>query len=427
MEEQKIENENTKQDTIKNNRKKEQKKSKTKVIKYEFQVDVSVPLIDKLLSPTIELAAEKIRDLANWMVDEAIRRMAKYTSKAKFRDTRAFEPTLLIDEESIEIKIAIDSLFSKFNPYEYMHPWHWPIANADTHNSFIDELLPNNGTICDKDYFATLLSQSLSLDKSEKQRVINAWPDLGQFQVDALIDVFKQEKEKFKEHIITHENDVYKLIFKTQLWWAQILLKSNSLGAVIYINPSLKGTPLYTPFTFRHEYWGMAGQAIMDETKNYEASKIAFEHAIKLHPNMQFYWRMLGHCYGRTKNFEAAAAVLIKSTKLGASNSSIFLDIAEYFILSGHYNEAERYLRLAKNSLTDKYIYIHDTLNMILNHFIGINISIPETIVIFLDDMDNQTTWYWQDLKDKIKNESDLSDPFNMKIYRILQQLVSRE
>ena len=47
--------------------------------------------------------------------------------------------------------------------------------------------------------FLDLLEHSLSLNVSEKKRVIDAVPTLSQFQIDELRKVFLDEREEFKK------------------------------------------------------------------------------------------------------------------------------------------------------------------------------------------------------------------------------------
>jgi hypothetical protein len=53
--------------------------------------------------------------------------------------------------------------------------------------------------IVDEKEFLDLLKNSLSLNVSEKKRVIDAVPTLSQFQFDELKKVFVEERAKFRE------------------------------------------------------------------------------------------------------------------------------------------------------------------------------------------------------------------------------------
>ncbi|MGE4444294.1 MAG: hypothetical protein AB7E37_04850 [Candidatus Altimarinota bacterium] len=84
----------------------------------------------------------------------------------------------------------------------------------------------------DEAEFLDLLKNSLSLNVSEKKRVIDAVPTLSQFQFDELKKVFVEERVKFRELAGEHPEDIKKLLKKQQEEWM-------SLGE-IYLNEQAK-------------------------------------------------------------------------------------------------------------------------------------------------------------------------------------------
>ena len=74
----------------------------------------------------------------------------------------------------------------------------------------------------DEEQFLDLLKHSLSLNTSEKKRVVDAVPTLSQFQFDELTKVFTEEREKFKELAKEHPDDIKKLLTKQQAEWLQL-------------------------------------------------------------------------------------------------------------------------------------------------------------------------------------------------------------
>jgi hypothetical protein len=74
----------------------------------------------------------------------------------------------------------------------------------------------------DENIFLDLLKHSLSLSTVEKKRVIDAVPNLSQFQFDELAKVFIEEREKFKELSKEHPDDIKKLLKKQQIEWLQL-------------------------------------------------------------------------------------------------------------------------------------------------------------------------------------------------------------
>lgn len=59
--------------------------------------------------------------------------------------------------------------------------------------------LPQHTLKFDEQLFLHLLAGSISLSKSEKKRIIDSLPRLRQEQVDELIHIFTEEREKFAE------------------------------------------------------------------------------------------------------------------------------------------------------------------------------------------------------------------------------------
>lgn len=83
-------------------------------------------------------------------------------------------------------------------------PHIWPVS----------DFVFSKGIHVDRMKFKRLLEGSLSLSPSEKVRVLKAVPTLSQFQVDALIETFTEEANKFMELAKTHPDDIKKLIQK---------------------------------------------------------------------------------------------------------------------------------------------------------------------------------------------------------------------
>lgn len=67
--------------------------------------------------------------------------------------------------------------------------------------------------------FVALLALSFSLDLSEKRRVLDSISTLSRFQVNSLINVFKDEQRKFELLNEDHPGDVSELIAKSREEW----------------------------------------------------------------------------------------------------------------------------------------------------------------------------------------------------------------
>lgn len=76
--------------------------------------------------------------------------------------------------------------------------------------------------IVDKEFFLDLLKHSLSLNVTEKQRVIDSIPTLTQFQFDELTKVFLEERQKFRDLAKEHTDDIKKLVEKQKNEWIEL-------------------------------------------------------------------------------------------------------------------------------------------------------------------------------------------------------------
>ena len=64
---------------------------------------------------------------------------------------------------------------------------------------------PKHNLKFDEEYFIRLLAGSISLSKDEKKKIVESIPKLKQAQIDELIRIFEEEKQKFaalsKKHV----------------------------------------------------------------------------------------------------------------------------------------------------------------------------------------------------------------------------------
>lgn len=77
-------------------------------------------------------------------------------------------------------------------------------------------------TSFDEANFIDLLEHSLSLSTFEKKRVIDAVPNLSQFQIDELIKVFEDERIEFRKLMPTEGETIKGLVMKARNEWEQL-------------------------------------------------------------------------------------------------------------------------------------------------------------------------------------------------------------
>ncbi len=85
------------------------------------------------------------------------------------------------------------------------------VGQLKTRQGHIFTIPPHPNTTFDEEYFLTLLEGSISLTMEEKQRVIEAIPRLRIEQINELISIFEEEKQKFSELESEFADDVNRL------------------------------------------------------------------------------------------------------------------------------------------------------------------------------------------------------------------------
>lgn len=90
------------------------------------------------------------------------------------------------------------------------------IANAGNQQQKQDfiasvKIPPHPNTKFDEKVFVELLAGSISLTINEKYKIIQAIPQLSQFQIDELIKIFQEEQQKFAELEKKHAAEVAQL------------------------------------------------------------------------------------------------------------------------------------------------------------------------------------------------------------------------
>lgn len=71
--------------------------------------------------------------------------------------------------------------------------------------------IPPNQLQFDENQFLKLLAGSISLSKQEKKKIIETIPKLKQYQIDELIKIFEEEKQKFSQLSVKHIPQLTKL------------------------------------------------------------------------------------------------------------------------------------------------------------------------------------------------------------------------
>lgn len=92
------------------------------------------------------------------------------------------------------------------------------------------KLQPHPDTQFDDDKFLMLLASSISLSKAEKKRIIDAVPKLKQWQVDELMNIFEEEKQKFAQLSKKHVPQLEKLAKQHYEDWKDLEMGQEQAG-----------------------------------------------------------------------------------------------------------------------------------------------------------------------------------------------------
>jgi hypothetical protein len=137
--------------------------------------------------------------------------------------------------ENVPVRFSTESI-----PLLYAG-WHWSLGIVDKQDEYLSELvdqlapeLPN--VRYDREQFVQMLSASLSLSLPEKKRVISSLQDGGltQWQVDSLLEVFKDETVEFDKLLKTEGPIIVGLFFKCLFDWGHLVF------SVVFTNVRLR-------------------------------------------------------------------------------------------------------------------------------------------------------------------------------------------
>lgn len=82
--------------------------------------------------------------------------------------------------------------------------------------------VPKHTLTFNEEYFIRLLAGSISLSKDEKKKIVDSIPKLKQTQIDELIRIFEEEKQKFAALSKKHVPQLEKLVQQHYQEWMQL-------------------------------------------------------------------------------------------------------------------------------------------------------------------------------------------------------------
>lgn len=101
------------------------------------------------------------------------------------------------------------------------------VTGGDDHSFITTIPVPAHpNTKFDEQKFLQLLAASISLTKTEKQRIITSIPKLSQYQIDELIRIFEEEQKKFAELNAKHADQLKVLEEKHKNDWNDLEMQA---------------------------------------------------------------------------------------------------------------------------------------------------------------------------------------------------------
>lgn len=133
--------------------------------------------------------------------------------------------------ETISLNYNIEMFHNSINAFNKSKQWNYFIEKQiDTKN-----IIPKYSEhIFDKELFLNLMMGSISLTGEEKKRIIEAIPRLTQFQIDELIRILTEEKEKFTLLESKHNNQLMELSLKHIDTWQELIYSLFPLDELFY-------------------------------------------------------------------------------------------------------------------------------------------------------------------------------------------------
>ncbi|MFA5352279.1 MAG: hypothetical protein WC304_03300 [Candidatus Gracilibacteria bacterium] len=101
------------------------------------------------------------------------------------------------------------------------------VTGGDDHSFITTIPVPAHpNTKFEEQKFLQLLAASISLTKTEKQRIITSIPKLSQYQIDELIRIFEEEQKKFAELNSKHADQLKVLEEKHKNDWNDLEMQA---------------------------------------------------------------------------------------------------------------------------------------------------------------------------------------------------------
>ncbi|MBF0175086.1 MAG: AAA family ATPase [Magnetococcales bacterium] len=227
------------------------------------------------------LYAREVREIAKWLEGDFRTASVVEDFKDRLDETGDF----LKPEEVTRFPGATTTRRS--NPSVGLPRWFWPLPrevreDIDRRTQKCNELITFNPDIkVDKDVFLTKLSWSVSFDADGKRQILKKAESLSQEQVDQLLDIFDEERQKFGSMAEEQWEGLLNYYWVHQKNWAEIV--DGAEGVKRFLTAPLKGESLHPSWETWPIYWIKNANVLFKQ--NPDQAEQLYQRAIAANPN----------------------------------------------------------------------------------------------------------------------------------------------
>ncbi|MBF0632195.1 MAG: tetratricopeptide repeat protein [Magnetococcales bacterium] len=227
------------------------------------------------------LYAREVREIAKWLEGDFRTASVVEDFKDRLDETGDF----LKPEEVTRFPGATTTRRS--NPSVGLPRWFWPLPrevreDIDRRTQKCNELITFNPDIkVDKDVFLTKLSWSVSANADEKRQILLKAESLSQEQVDQLLDIFDEERQKFGSMAEEQWEGLLNYYWDHQKNWAEIV--EGTEGVKRFLTAPLKGESLHPLWETWPTYWANSADVLSEQDPD-QAEQL-YQRAIAVDPN----------------------------------------------------------------------------------------------------------------------------------------------
>jgi len=297
------------------------------------------------------------------------------------------------------------------NPFTDLPPWYWPLSPVDREetrrNAILDELIPVSPAVdMNRELMANQLCWSVSLSTEEKQKIMQGLPQLSQYQVDSLMEIFDEERLKYMtmfRDVSEFNAHLINLLLDYQRQWAVLLLKDEKAGNAGFFGAL--DEHLFPHLEKQAVYWlTLAEMAITQGKEGAPRAEAAYRKAIALDEKDASPWNNLGNLLkdhlGRYEEAESAYRKAIDLDEKFAYPWNGLGNLLQDHL--GRYEEAEAAFRKAI-ALDEKLAYPWNGLGNLLKDHLG-RYEEAEAAYRKAIELDEKYALPWYNLGNLLKN-----------------------